>query len=191
MQETIEYLIDYGYVILFVYSFGGGMIALLGAGLLAALGKLNLLECMLVAGIANFLGDMVLFYMARYNKTAILPYFSRYRRKLALAQILFKRHGAKIIFFKKYIYGLKTLVPLAIGISKFDIKRFGIINFICSAIWAASVGFVGYYSGEAVKKFAEIYGDQVWLSLGIFVIILSIIWAYFSAATKKNNKHEL
>lgn len=184
MQEVFDLLIDYGYVILFLYSLGGGMIALLAAALLASGGFLNLWICIGIAAIANFIGDNFLFYAARFSKNDILPYFRKQRRKLAFAYILFKKYGYKIIFFKKYIYGLKTLIPLVIGISKFSAVKFNIANGICAILWSVSVGSVGFLAGDFVRKTSEYFGSGVSFSLIFFIFLLVCLWLYFEKNTK-------
>lgn len=75
MQQTLEFIENYaiwGYGILFLYSFGGGMIALLAASVLAGVGKLDLSLCIIIAAVANFLGDELLFYLAKFNKNLSL-----------------------------------------------------------------------------------------------------------------------
>jgi len=42
MEETFSNLETYGYIGLFLYSLGGGFVALLGAGVLSFLGKMDL-----------------------------------------------------------------------------------------------------------------------------------------------------
>ena len=68
MQETIDLIVKYGYVILFLYSLGGGFVALIGAAVLSYAGKMDLGLSIAVAVVANFLGDTLLFYLARYQK---------------------------------------------------------------------------------------------------------------------------
>ena len=67
-------LATYGYLILFFYSLGGGMIALIAAGILSGGGSMNIWLSILIAFGANFLGDSALFYLTRFNKKEILPY---------------------------------------------------------------------------------------------------------------------
>lgn len=185
MQDILTNLSTYGYLILFLYSLGGGMVAIIGAGLLSFEGNMNLTLSIIIAALANFIGDMILVYMGRYNKSSVMPYFKSHKRKLALAQILFKKYGDKIIFIKKYIYGLKTLVPLAIGLTKYSLIKFTIINAICSAIWAISLGLASYYAGGFISKFASYFGDRSYLVPLFLFILLGLIWLYFSWATKK------
>lgn len=188
MQQTLEFIENYaiwGYGILFLYSFGGGMIALLAASVLAGVGKLDLSLCIIIAAVANFLGDELLFYLAKFNKNAVLPYFKKYRRKLALAQILFKSYGGKIILAKKFIYGLKTLIPLAIGLSKYNAKKFLFLNAICAIIWAVSLGLLGFFAGDFIQQISEKYGQNTSFLIIFLVAILFALWLYFEKQTKR------
>lgn len=188
MQQTLEFIENYaiwGYGILFLYSFGGGMIALLAASVLAGVGKLDLSLCIIIAAVANFLGDELLFYLAKFNKNAVLPYFKKHRRKLALAQILFKSYGGKIILAKKFIYGLKTLIPLAIGLSKYNAKKFLFLNAICAIIWAISLGLLGFFAGDFIQQISEKYGQNTSFLIIFLVAILFAVWLYFEKQTKR------
>ncbi|MSN95822.1 DedA family protein [Campylobacter sp. FMV-PI01] len=185
MEDMLTYLSTYGYIILFAYTLGGGMVAIIAAGVLSYAGKMDLTLIIIVASISNFLGDTLLFYLGRYNKQAIMPYFKKQTRNLALAQILFKKHGGKIIFFKKYIYGLKTLVPIAIGLTKYSFGKFSIINLISSIIWAISLGFLSYYMADLLIDFFKFMEKKPWITPLILLFILGVIVFYFKKATKK------
>ena len=80
MQDILTNLSTYGYIILFLYSLGGGMVAIIGAGLLSFEGNMNLTLSVIIAAIANFIGDMILVYMGRYNKSSVMPYFKSHKR---------------------------------------------------------------------------------------------------------------
>ena len=54
MQETIDLIVKYGYIILFLYSLGGGFVALVGASVLSYAGKMDLTISIFVAVFANF-----------------------------------------------------------------------------------------------------------------------------------------
>ncbi len=45
MQDMIDTLIKYGYIVLFFYSLGGGMVGILAAGVLSSQGKMDLSFC--------------------------------------------------------------------------------------------------------------------------------------------------
>lgn len=59
----------WGYIALFLYSFGGGFLALAIAGAFSYAGDLNIYITVIVAGVSNFIGSQFLFYFAKYNKS--------------------------------------------------------------------------------------------------------------------------
>ena len=185
MEDMLSNLETYGYVVLFLYSFGGGFLALMGAGVLSYAGHMDLTTSILVAFIANFIGDLVLVYMGRYNKKDVMLYLHKHKRKLALSHLLMKKHGSWVIFLQKYIYGVKTLIPLAIGITKYDLKKFALLNVFASAIWALVIGIGSYMAGEAIKSVYEVIAGRPYIAPIVLLGMVGMIWWYLSAKTKK------
>jgi len=188
MEDTFSNLATYGYIGLFLYSLGGGFVALVGAGVLSYMGKMDIGAAIAVAFVANALGDVMLFYMARYQKTTMMEGIRKHRRKLALSHIMMKKYGSWIILMQKFVYGIKTLIPIAIGLTKYDFKKFAILNVGSSAIWALSVGLGSYYSGAPLMKVAELIGEKPWIAPIILVVFGGSLWLYLEKATKKKKK---
>lgn len=144
----------WGYLILFFYSLGGGFIALLVASILSSSvfdNSLNIVLVISIACIANFLGSSIIFYMAKYQKKEILKYLTKHRRKFALSNIWIKKYNILIMFIHKYIYGMKTIIPLAMGLSKYNHKKFLILNIFACFTWSSSIGLIGKFGGESIK----------------------------------------
>ncbi|BCX79630.1 DedA family protein [Campylobacter sp. 19-13652] len=158
MQDTINSLATYGYVILFFYSLGGGMLAIIAAGILSAQGSLDIWLCVAVAFAANALGDSILFYIGRHNKSAIMPYLKGQERKLSYCSLLVRKNGSWLVFLQKFIYGVKTLVPIAMGLARYSFFKFNILNVFASLIWAILLGFGSYYLGDSLAKLVESSG---------------------------------
>ena len=187
MDDMLNNLSTYGYIVLFLYSLGGGFVALLGAGVLSFMGKMDLTLSIAIAMIANFIGDTLMCYMSRYHKREMMEYFKKHRRKLAFSHLLLKKNGSWIIIVKKFIYGLKTLVPLAIGLTKYDFWKFSAYNAIGAAIWAVIVGGGSYVFGGALIKAYDALADKPYLAPVMLVIIGGAVWFYLSSATKRKN----
>lgn len=188
MEDTFSNLATYGYIGLFLYSLGGGFVALVGAGVLSFMGKMDLSLSITIAFIANALGDFLLFYMARYQKTMMMEGIRKHRRKLALSHVMMKKYGSWIIFIQKYVYGIKTLIPIAIGLTKYDFKKFAIFNVISAGVWALTIGLASFYSGGFLVKVAEIIGDKPWIAPLVLVVMGGSLWFYLTQATKKKKK---
>lgn len=127
------------------------MLALAGAGILSALGKMDIATSIVVATAANFVGDTVLFWLAQSNKKEVLKYLRKHRRKIAWTNLLMRRYGWMAVFIQKYIYGVKTLVPIIMGLSRYNFKKFVFLNFFASIVWGLVVGLGSYYFSAAVR----------------------------------------
>jgi len=185
MEDTFSNLATYGYIGLFLYSLGGGFIGLVAAGVLSFMGKMDLSLSIAIAFSSNALGDVLLFWLTRYQKTMMTESLKKHRRKLALAHILMKKNGDWVIFIQKFIYGLKTVVPIAIALTKYDFKRFAILNVFAAAIWALAFGLSSYYFGAVLSKFAMYISDNKWIAPVILIILGGSVWLYMEKVTKK------
>ncbi|MCV6608445.1 MAG: DedA family protein [Campylobacterales bacterium] len=181
MEELINTLSEYGYIILFLYSFGGGFFAIIGAGALASIGKLDIELVILIGATSNFIGDTFLFYFARNYKSEVMNYVREHRRKLALSHILMKKHGNSIILFQKFLYGVKTLVPIAIGLTKYDFTKFTIINLLSSIVWGLAFGLLSYLGGSYIIDFFKMLYENSFVMPLIAITLFWILWKYLSS----------
>ncbi len=186
MSDMMENLAIYGYLILFFYSLGGGFLALLAAGVMSYSGGLNIYISISVATLANFIGDLGLFWLGKYNKSQIMPYLKSHRRKLALAQLIFKKRGEWIIFIKKYIYIIRTIVPIALGMSKYGFTRFALICAPATIIWGIIIAFAGYFGGGVIINIYEKISIYPWMAPVVAIAIIGLVWAWLMIASKRS-----
>ena len=181
---------EYGYVILFCWSILEGEMGLIMAGLLCHTGDMWLPLAIFIAGLGGFAGDQIYFYIGRYNKSFVHSRFQGQRRKFALAHLLLKKWGWPIIFVQRYMYGMRTIIPISIGLTRYDAKTFAFINLISAWMWGAITIVPVWYFGEEILKLLEI-AKQYWYIALPFAATLggSILW-YFHTATKKKSKKE-
>ncbi|MBK1973108.1 DedA family protein [Campylobacter sp. TTU-622] len=185
MQDMIDTLLRYGYIVLFFYSLGGGMVGILAAGVLCSQGKLDLYLCISIAFIGNTLGSTLLFILGKYYKKDILPYFKNHKRKLALAMIKVKQYGIFLLFIQKYIYGIKTFIPIAAGIAKYGFLKFLIINTISSFIWALLLGYLAYIFGQSITFIFNNLSNYPYLAPLFLLCLVGVIWLYLHNFSKK------
>ncbi len=181
MEQFIQ---DWGYIALFLYSFGGGFLALAIAGAFSYAGDLNIYICVVVAGFSNFIGSQFLFYMGKYNKSYVEDMMKNHKKKIALVKVLLKKYGILIVFIQKYIYGIKTLIPLVMGVSEYNPYKFTILNIFASILWACVIGYVSFVAGEFLMSIADKFQY-----LGL-IIVFVIIYLLISSLAKKRKKVE-
>jgi len=144
----IEWLKEYGYIVLFAWSILEGELGLVMAGIMSHTGDMFLPIALIVGALGGFVGDQIYFYIGRYNKKYIHDKLRSQRRKFAIAHLLLKKYGWPLIFVQRYLYGMRTVIPMAIGLTKYSGRQFAIINFISALFWAGLTIIPAYYFGE-------------------------------------------
>ena len=61
------------------------------------------------------------------------------------------RHQLAVVLGFRFLYGLRTVTPFAIGMSGFPPVRFLILNVIGAAVWATVIGSLGYLFGHSLE----------------------------------------
>lgn len=170
-----SFIHDWGYIALFLYSFGGGMLAIAIAGVFAFTGELNIYYVLVVATAANFIGDQFLFTIARNNKTYAKQMMQNHKRKIALAHLMMRKYGSWTILLQKYVYGIKTLIPLTIGLTKFNTTKFMIFNLIGAIIWSLVVGLGAYFLGEIFLESVEEFKTYGVMILIVIILLITFV----------------
>lgn len=191
-NDKFVYLMkEYGYIILFAWSILEGEMGLIMGGLLCHTGDMWLPIAIFVAGLGGFVGDQIYFYIGRYNKVYVHKNFKGQRRKFALAHLLLKKYGWPIIFIQRYMYGMRTVIPISIGLTRYNAKMFAFINILSAWVWAAVTIIPVWYFGEEILKVLEIAKEYWYVALPFGLTIGGGILYYFHTATKKIKKPKL
>jgi len=180
MEELFyDWLKEYGYAILFAWSILEGETGLIMAGVLSHTGDMRYFLSVFVAGLGGFTGDQIYFYIGRFNKGFIQRKLHKQRRKFAIAHLLLKKYGWPIIFIQRYLYGLRTVIPISIGITKYSSKRFALINLISAWVWAAITITPAYFFGDEILTLLAIAKAHWYFALPVAGVILYGIRTYF------------
>ena len=187
-EKMVNLLKEYGYIILFVWSIMEGEMGLVMAGVLSHTGDMNLWLAIFVAGLGGFVGDQIYFYIGRFNKEYIHQLLKSQRRKFALAHLWLKKYGWPIIFVQRFLYGMRTIIPMAIGLTRFSAKKFAIINFISAIIWAALTIIPSYIFGEEIIKLLHWVKAHWYYALPLAVLIAGSIYYTMHRITEKKER---
>jgi membrane protein DedA with SNARE-associated domain len=180
MEELfIGWLKEYGYIILFLWSILEGEIGLIMAGIMSHTGDMQYFMSVFVAGLGGFAGDQIYFYIGRFNKGFIQRKLHSQRRKFAIAHLLLKKYGWPIIFMQRYMYGLRTVIPMSIGITKYSSKQFALINLISAWVWAAITITPAYFFGAEILNVLAIAKQHWYFALPVAGVFLYAIYTYF------------
>ena len=174
MLESL--LTNYGYPALVIGTFLEGETILILGGIAAHLGYLSVKWVIACGFIGTLLGDQLYFYLGRYHgKNFLLRHPSWEPRAKHVFEKL-ERHQNLFILGFRFMYGLRTVTPFAIGMSKITYTRFTALNLIGAGIWATAISLTGYYFGHAVEA---VLGNIKHYELELLISIIGIsvlIW---------------
>ena len=189
-DKFIYLMREHGYVILFAWSILEGEMGLIMAGLLSHTGDMWLPLAIFVAGLGGFTGDQIYFYIGRYNRSYVHRKFKGQRRKFALAHVLLKKYGWPIIFAQRYMYGMRTIIPISIGITGYSAKMYAFINLLSAWLWASLTIIPVWYFGDVILELLEIAKKHWYFAVPFVLLFGASIIYYFQKATQKKEKNE-
>ncbi len=168
-----ELVNQYGYATVFLGSLLEGETVLLLAGAAAQRGYLSYPLVCAIAFLGGTLGDQVLFAIGRRWGTGLLRRYPRFQERAARTQALIRRHQNVLVIGVRFMYGLRLIGPVAIGMSAVSARRFLVLNLIGAAIWAPLVVGIGYLFGHALDGLLA--GLERFEALGPVVGVAAVI----------------
>jgi undecaprenyl-diphosphatase len=186
MHETIAGLIaQYGYLILFVLvgleSMGlplPGESALLTSAAFAALGHLDIFAVGATAAAAAILGDNGGYWIGRKGGLPFVRRFGRFFRvkpaHLERVHSFFERHGARTVFFGRFIALLRTWAAVFAGAARMPYGAFMLYNALGGIIWAAIFSALGFLFGRNLPRL-ERYIGRVSLVGALLVVLIVVL----------------
>ena len=175
-ENLINLLKEYGYIILFLWSIAEGETGLVMAGVLSHTGDMNIVTSIIVAALGGFVGDQIYFYLGKWNKKWVLEELHAHKGKFARARLLLRKYGGWVIFIQRFIYGMRTIIPMAIGISGYDPRKYAIINFISAFVWASVTIIPSYIFGEHIINLLKWVKQHWYFGIAFAVVMLVLLW---------------
>jgi membrane protein DedA with SNARE-associated domain len=179
-----DLLIHLGYVALFIGTFLEGETVLLLAAFLAHRGYLNIYLVVGVATLGTILGDQVFYFIGRKRGMAFLDRRPWWKSKTLRAQALIRRHELLIILTFRFLYGLRNIIPFALGVSGTRPHRFVPFNIAAAAVWAAVIGGLGYSLGEVAASVLGKARKYELVIAGAIAVVGAVAWSVHIARNR-------
>jgi membrane protein DedA with SNARE-associated domain len=173
MEQLIA---TYGYPVIFAGTFFEGETVVLIAGYLANRGYLALEWVILAAFLGSWFGDTVYFFIGRRWGNKLLDRWPTWRQPADRALDMLHRYHAVFILSFRFLYGLRTVSPFVIGMSKVPTARFIVLNMVASAIWATAFSSGGYLLGTVLQTMIGKVKHYEGYVLGALVAAGLIAW---------------
>lgn len=121
-------------------------------GLLAHDGLLPLAGVAIAAAAGSFVADQLFFAIGRRFREHPRVKRIEARPAFARALALFERHPTAFVFGFRFLYGLRTVSPMAIGTSAIRTRKFAALNAAAAMLWAVLFTGIGYVFADGIER---------------------------------------
>ena len=149
---TIETAIArYGLLAVFVGAAVEGETAVITGGFLAHQHLLPLGGVMIAACAGSLAADQALFFIGRHFRERPRVRAIRARPEFAKVCAMVERYPRRFIFAFRFLYGLRTISPIALGTSSVPALTFLLLNLLAAIVWSIAATAIGYVFGNGIE----------------------------------------
>lgn len=184
LDQVLNLLAHYQYLILFPIVVIEGPIATVIAGLAIALGTMNFFIAYIVITLGDVTGDVIYYAIGRWGREGFLEKWGKYLgippQKVVPLEKHFEKHGGKTLLIGKLAHGIGAVFLVAAGLVRMPLSKFITANFGATLIKSLLLLLAGYYFGTAVVKINSFLEFFAAFSIGAGIIIFIVGFYYYS-----------
>ena len=167
---NVEHLVETaGYPLLFllVMSESSGVpvpgeTALITGGILASQGKMQIEWVIGLAILGAIIGDNIGYLIGRKGGRWVLdrpgPFLRQRKEVLRVGEPFFERHGAKAVYFGRFVLGLRVWASWLAGATRMPWRSVVLWNALGGISWALLVGLFAYFLGHSASNAIQTFG---------------------------------
>lgn len=151
------------------------------AGFQVAEGSMNLILVLLVTTLGGFAGTSLFYYLGKLlGDRRVRQLIRRFGRYVLLresdydeALTLFREHDSKVVFWARFIPGVRSLISLPAGVAGMSFRRFTVFTVAGTFLWNSALIVAGLFLGsrwESVLVVVDRLEGVLWVLLGVVVI---------------------
>jgi len=191
LEHLVTLFAENGYLAVFVALMicGAGLplpedITLVAGGVIAGLGYANPHAMVALAMAGVLLGDAGIFLLGHRCGARIMRWRLIARvltpARYAKVQDKFDRYGNRLLFFARFLPGMRTTVYLTAGTThRVSLLRFVLIDALAALISVPLWVYLGYFGAdnhEWLAKWMHRGQNGLWMVIGIIVLVVLVWW---------------
>jgi len=157
-------------------TFLEGETVLILGGLAAHRGYLALPWVLVAAFVGTLSGTQTIFHFGRWRGAALLDRRPVLRARVARAQRLMQRHQSGLVLGYRFLFGMRTVLPVLWGMGKLPAGRFLALDLAGAAIWTAVIGSLGWAVGSVAQTLVGKVQRYEFLLFGLIAVAGTGIW---------------
>ena len=156
MVESIQQFIsNYGYFVVFFASMIEGESVIITASILASQGHLDITKVVLFTFLGTVFADQGLYFVGRIFGQKLFQRFPELKVRAKKIFDFLDRYTTGFILSFRFVYGIRILSPIVIGMSNVKPKRYMVLNLIAAIIWTLLSCAAGYYLGDIIFTYLK------------------------------------
>ena len=180
-----HFLQEFGYLALFLGTFFEGETILVLAGFLAFRGYMDINLVIVVAFLGSYAGDQLWYFLGRKHGRKLLARKPRWQLMGDRALEHIRKHPDIWVLSFRFVYGLRTVMPVAIGLSGYPPRRYLLLNGLGAAVWATALGLAAYHFGSILERLlGNVKKYELWV-LGGLLVVGVILWLWRRARSAR------
>jgi len=191
LQQLVTIFAENGYVAVFIALMicGAGLplpedITLVAGGVIAGLGYANVHAMVALTMFGVLLGDSAIFLLGHHYGARILKWRFVARvltpSRYAKVQEKFDQYGNRMLFFARFLPGMRTTVYLTAGTThRVSFLRFLLIDALAALISVPFWVYLGYFGAdnhEWLVKWMHRGQSSLWVLIGLLVLLALGLW---------------
>lgn len=199
MEFLIEFFSGYGYwaVFLVLLACGFGLpipedITLVSGGVISGLGYTNVHWMLVISMVGVLLGDSIMYWLGRIYGEKILK-FPLIRsivtpQRLAAVQERFEKNGNTLLFFARFLPGLRAPIYMVSGITqRVSYTKFIAIDFFAAIISVPIWVYLGDFGAKNLDWLhAQIQKGQIFIWVVLVLVGIFVFWKWKRSRQSKN-----
>ena len=105
--------------------------------------------------------------------------------QLALAELVFARHGDKALLVAHFVFGLRTWASMLAGMANMPFWRFQVFSAAGSLVWVAAIVLAGYALGSNVGLIGAMVGAIGIGGIVFIAVMVSVLVVAQERATRR------
>ncbi|TCB34883.1 DedA family protein [Acinetobacter sp. ANC 4910] len=175
-MDWTHLLQHYGYFAVIIGSFFEGETILMLGAYAVHQHVLNFWLLIVSAMIGGFIGDQLYYQIGKRYGYDFIDQRPKLKQRFQKASVLIENYPTLSILLMRFAWGLRTILPMIIGIKQYPVLRYMVINLLACFIWAFVVVSVGLQVSHWLHQFWQgfLHDDDysAWIILAVIFCIL-------------------
>lgn len=196
MSDLLQFLLKYGYIVVFGAAFAEqiglpvtAVPLLVGMGALARSGQFSFPVVVGTAAIASMAADLIWYELGRHHGRSVLRLLCRISLEpdycVRRTEDAFERMGLFALLLAKFIPGFNAAtVPLA-GMMRIPVARFLLLDLAGVTLWSGTYTLLGYLFSREIER---ILMDLSGLGISLLIIAAAALVGYIAYKLRQRRR---